>query len=273
MTELLKPGIYDQLPAEYYHQPRLGVVSKSALDMLRKTPAHYRAWASGEFQRSTPALTFGRAGHCAVFEPDEFARLYVEEPDFGDRRYKENKQALAKWREENADREHLPRDDAAKIRAIQKSIHGHELVRRMLHEGKAERTIIWQDQQTGLTCKSRTDYHVEKLGLVADLKLVEDASWPGFRKSIARYYYHVQDALYREGFHALGKPIKHFVFIAIEKTPPYASAVYALDADGIARGYQAARDGIQHMAECVKTDTWPGYPTGIQTISLPDWAS
>jgi hypothetical protein len=91
-------GFLPDLPSEVYHAPRLGVVSKSALDKLRKSPAHYYAWATGQLEKSTPALAFGRAGHCAIFEPDQFDKLYVVEPEFGDCRFKENKLKRDAWR-------------------------------------------------------------------------------------------------------------------------------------------------------------------------------
>jgi exodeoxyribonuclease VIII len=161
----------------------------------------------------------------------------------------------------------------ATLKGVQASIHRHDLARKILSKGKGEVTVSWVDEPTGVKCKARADYFVESLGMVADLKLVEDASLEGFRKSVARYRYFVQDAMYREGFAAVGKPLKYFVFIAVEKEPPYASAIYALDADGIATGFSAVREGINEMARCLETGIFPGYPTGITTIGLPAWVA
>src|SRR5690606_1095926 len=100
-----------------------------------------------------------------------------------------------------------------------------------------------------------------------------DASEDAFRRDVAKYRYHVQDALYRAGFDAAGESVQHFVFIACEKTPPYAVAVYSLDAEGVGKGYSLARRDMATMAECLRTGEWPGYPVGIQTITLPPWAA
>jgi hypothetical protein len=273
MSAPLPLGFLPDLPSEVYHAPRLGVVSKCALDRLKKSPAHYYAWATGLVSRTTAALAFGRAGHCAIFEPGVFATDYLEEPRWKDCRFKENKLERDAWRAEHQGVELISAEEMATLRGVQASIHRHELIRNLLSRGLGEVTVSWVDPRTGLHCKSRADYYVEKLATVVDLKLVEDASFDGFRKSLARYRYFVQDALYRAGFDAVGKPIKYFVFVAVEKAPPYASAVYTLDADGIARGYSAAQDGMTHMAECLSTNKWPGYPTGIQTIDVPPWAA
>ncbi len=274
MSAPLPLGFLPNLSSDDYHAPRLGLVSKSALDQLRKSPAHYHAWATGQIHRTTPALAFGKAGHCAIFEPDHFAATYLEEPEWGDCRFKENKLKRDSWRAEHEGAfEFISADAMNTLRGVQASIHRHDLVRRLLSKGLGEVTVSWEDPRTKLKCKSRADYYVEQLATVVDLKLVEDASFDGFRKSIAKYRYFVQDALYRAGFAAVNKPIEHFVFVAVEKAPPYASAIYTLDADGIARGYSAAQDGMTHMAECVEKNSWPGYPAGIQTIDLPPWAA
>lgn len=266
-------GFLPHLSADDYHARELGLVSKSALDQLHRSPAHYLAWVNGERSKTTEAMAFGRAGHCAIFEPEAFAARYIEQPDFGDQRFKENKLRKQAWLEENPDREPLDPDEMRRLHGVQASIHRHDLIRRLLSRGIGESTVSWVDAETELRCKSRADYYVESLATVVDLKLVEDASFDGFRKSIARYRYFVQDALYRAGFAAVGKPIEHFVFVAIEKEAPFASAIYALDADGVSRGHTAAREGLAEMRRCLKENKWPGYPAGIQTVDLPPWAA
>ena len=271
MSALIQ-GFHEAMDSDDYHAKRIGVVSKSALDAMHPTPAHYLAWIDGSSEKSSDAMSFGKAGHCAIFEPDRFLERYVASPDFGDCRFKENKQARDAWRADHADFEHLSVDEFSTLRGIQSSIYKHELVRKLFAEGESEISLVWSDADTGLTCKSRADHYVERLATAVDLKLVEDASPSGFSKSVARYRYHVQDALYRRGFAALGKPLKHFVFVAIEKRAPYASAIYALDSEALERGESAVTSDIATMAQCVKTNSWPGYPAGIQTLSLPRWA-
>lgn len=269
----LEPGFFPEFSGEDYHKKRLGVVSKSALDALHPTPAHYRAWVNGDKEKSSGALSFGKMGHLAIFQLDEFVNKYKAEPDFGDCRFKENKQKRLQWREENAGFEFISPREFSMLVGIEDSIQQHKLVRRLFADGQSEATLIWVDEVTGLTCKSKVDHYVERYETCVDLKLVEDASPKGFAKSVAKWRYHVQDALYREGFAALGKPLKFFIFVAAEKSPPFASAVYSLDAEAIASGYSTARTDIATMSRCIRQDHWPGYPAGIQTLSLPQWAA
>lgn len=270
----LAPGIHRAIPESVYHQRHVGLVSKGALDLVHRSPAHYKAWIDGELpDEDTPALKFGRAFHCSILEPERFASTYTAEPDFGDCRFKDNKRARDDWRAEHQSFELIGAAEFEQIRGMTASVRRHPLAGKMIRDGEPESTVTWSDEDTGLRCKIRPDYYVKRLGMVADVKSTLDASWEAFRRDVVKWRYHVQDALYRAGFAGIDDSIQHFVFIAVEKEPPFAVAIYSLDADGIGRGYSAARRDIDALAECLKTNTWPGYPTGIQTLELPPWAA
>lgn len=263
-------GLHPEVPAERYHERRVGVVSKSALDQLHRSPAHYREWVNSG-GKVTPAMAFGSAFHCALLEPEVFTETYACEPDFGDRRFKANKEARKAWLAENAGKQPISAGDMEAIRGMMESIRNHKLVGRMMADGQAEFTVSWQDEDTGLPCKARADYYVAERSMVVDIKTTIDASHDAFRRTIANRRYFVQDALYRWGFKSAGEPIKYFVIVAVEKEPPYAVAVYALDEDAIGKGYTAAWQDIQTMADCVREDRWPSYNERIQTVGLPPW--
>lgn len=270
----LSEGIHRALDASVYHRRELGVVSKSALDVLHRSPAHYKAWVDGELsEEDTPALRFGSAFHCAILEPERFVRTYIEEPDFGDCRIKANRETRDAWREANAGRISLTEEDVTRIGAMNASLLAHPLAGKMLRDGEPELTVSWRDQITGLHCKVRADYYVEKLGMIADVKTTMDASPDAFRRDVVKHRYFVQDALYRAGFAAVGAKAEHFVFIAVEKEPPHAVAVYALDAEAVEKGHEAAWRDMHVMAECMRTGRWPGYDAGISPLSLPPWAA
>lgn len=260
--------VYDQPFAEY-HERKLGVVSKSALDAIERSPAHYRQWLLDDGP-STKALEFGRAFHLAVLETEVYHGTYVVEPKFSG---KGAKAAREEWQELNASKIPIAAEDHDAIMRMLGSVLVHPAASRILSAGKPEVSIHWQDEQGGLQCKARADYYVPERKLVADLKSTTDASVDEFAKSIARYGYHKQHALYADGFRMCGEPINHFVLIAVEKTPPHAVAVYTLDAEAVTKGYHAARQGIDMMAHCMKTGEWPAYSPGIVDISLPRWAA
>jgi len=263
-------GIVIGVPAEIYHRRQLNTVSKSALDLVERSPAHYWAWINGLERRETPALKFGHAWHMAILEPQRFSEAYAVAPKFSGKGMKARKEA---WLMENADKLSLSEDDERDILGMLESVMCHPAASRLVLEGVSEVTLRWKDPITGLACKSRADYWVKSKRFAVDLKSTEDASEDAFARSVYKWGYHKQDALYRAGFLACGEPINHFAIIAIEKEPPYAVAVYTLDEDAVTKGYEAARRDISRLDECIKANHFPSYSDGVRSLSLPHWAA
>lgn len=268
-----REGIELAVPADEYHRRELHVASKSALDQIDRSPAHYLAWLHGEERAQTPALRFGSAFHMLVLEPERFARTYAVRPDFGDMRTKAAKERRETWLAAHPGVTELPADDDEAMRGMLAAVYKHDAASRLILEGSSEVTLRWRDAMTGLRCKARADYWVKGKRLAVDLKTTDDASPDEFARSVYKYGYAQQDALYRAGFLACGEPIDHFAIVAVEKAPPHAVAVYVLDADAVGKGYTATRRGIERLADCIKHDDWPAYGDGINELSLPRWAA
>lgn len=281
------PGIYPDVPAEVYHRRELGVVNNGALKILAgKTPEHYLAWVNGEDSGESAALTFGRALHCAVLEPELFADTYVEPVDHPYRRPTSIQRNAKKpsqstldaiaywdaWEAANAGKTEITLLEKQKLVGMSEAIRRHPLASKLFAGGTAEETIVWDDPRTGLRCKARADYHVAARGVIVDIKSTEDASPSGFRTSVARYGYHLQHAHYASAFQALGEELRAFLFVAVEKEPPYAVAVHCLDPEAESRGIELRHIAMDSLNDCLSTDTWPGYEPTIHRLSLPAWA-
>jgi exodeoxyribonuclease VIII len=209
----------------------------------------------------------------ALLEPARFASTYAVEPNFGDCRFKENKASKARWMLDHLNCTFLTDGDDLRIKGMLESLMAHPAASRIMTDGLSEVSLRWTDSATGLACKSRADYWVKTTRLVADLKSTEDASPRAFARSCAQWRYHVQDAQYRSGFDACGETIEFFAIIAIEKEPPYATAVYTLDQDAVARGYAAVRRNITTLQECLESGEFPSYSNGVEQLALPAWAA
>ena len=269
----LADGLYPDLPHATYHDRSQHVVSKSGLDEFERSPMHYQTWRKTP-DHETPALTFGRVFHCALLEPERFAATYARQPDFGDMRTKAAKAARDAWLDENAGRTPIEPDDWETIDRMVSAVRAHKLASKMIVGGQSEVTALWTDPATGLRCKSRMDYYVPARAMVVDAKSCIDASHKGFKKAIFNHGYHRQHALYREGLAVLGHPAEHFVFLAVEKTPPYGVALYTIDDRGVDAAYQSIRRNIDELARCIRLDVWAGYnDEHIQTIETPPWAA
>jgi hypothetical protein len=269
----LPHGMHRDVPSTVYHERIPGMASKSALDLVRRSPAHLKAWLDGQDDEPTPALAFGAAFHCAMLEPMVFAATYAVEPDFGDCRFKEAKMERDRWRAANVGKLPLSATDAATIAGMGAAMRAHPLASRMIRDGASELTLRWRDEETGLECRARDDYFVPALRMAVDLKTTADASAEEFRRSVAKYGYHRQDAFYRAAHAAVGAPLDHFVFVAVEKTAPYAVAIYSLDGDATLKGHESIARDMATLARCVRENDYPGYPVEIQTLTVPPWAA
>ncbi|HEU5479717.1 MAG TPA: PD-(D/E)XK nuclease-like domain-containing protein [Candidatus Tumulicola sp.] len=269
----LAHGFHADVAEGTYHARVPGLVSKHAIDLVRRSPAHYKAWLDGAESEDREAFRLGRATHCALLEPYRFSCEYVVEPEFGDCRKTENKNRRNEWREEHKNAIWLPASDHAAILGMAKAIAAHPVAGKLFTGGHAELTLRWRDAETGLECKARDDYFRDDLGAVIDLKTAENAGAEAFRRSVVNFGYHRQHAHYARGHQALGRPLKNFVFVVVEKAPPYAVAVYSLDSAAEAKGIEQVAEAMRTLAECVRVGRYPGYPENIQTLELPPWAA
>lgn len=266
----LGPGLHRGVAADVYHARILGMASKGVLDLVHRSPAHYRAYIDGAPDEESAALAFGTAYHMAALEPDRFAREYIVEPTF---KGKGSVAARAAWREEHAGLSWIDADDARAIAAMVASLRAHPLASALLEQGEPEVTLRWTDAATGLECRARGDWYDAELAICVDLKTTTDARPDAFARSIASFAYHRQQAFYSDGFEAIGAPLDRFIFVAQEKTPPFAISVFTLDEDAIRRGRFSVGEDLERLADCIARDVWPAYPETIQELSLPRWAA
>ena len=222
-----------------------------------------------EHPRKTDAMSFGSLVHTATLEPELMDQIYYSMPKI-DRRTKDGKEAYAKAESEAKGKHIISHEDyneslvlASSVRAC---IAAEKLMKNSQFEMSATATIH------DISIRSRFDIISENRYL-ADLKTTQDASPFGFSREIARYYYHVQAALYLDVYSQVtGEPQRSFAFIAVEKTPPYLCAVYELSEDAIDKGRELYENALKQFMACEFANVWPGYSDHIVTIDLPIWS-
>jgi hypothetical protein len=218
-------------------------------------------------------MAIGSAVHTHVLELDQWDARYVTAPEGINRRTNAGKAEWQAFETAATGRTVLAKADAELVMRMGHSVFRHPAAAMLLAmPGKAETTHMWIDEATGLQCKCRPDWLTDDGSLIVDLKTTEDASPSGFQKSVANWRYHVQAAWYLSGVaEATGTCPDQFIFIVVEKKPPYAVAVYAADAEMIGLGAKQAVRDLDTLATCKAANAWPGYSDQIETISLPPW--
>lgn len=269
-TAFPQPGIHQGVPSKVYHA--FDAVSASRLQKLNRSPLHCRDAIDHPDAHDTPALSFGRLVHTAILEPMVFHSTYAVEPQC-DGRTTEGKAIKAAFRQANAGKEIVSSDDFATAQAMAAVVAAHPYAGKLLAVKDAtEVSAVWTDPQTGLTCRARADATAPRVRTLVDIKTTEDAAPDEFERSIYKWGYHRQAAFYIDGMAACGVEYTRFVIVAIEKKRPHGICVFQLDDDAIEYGRRDYRNLVNLYARCVETGEWPGYPTQVQTIGIPDWA-
>lgn len=283
-------GIFPNMPAAEYHQRALGIASAGALKLVRKSLAHYAQWARTGDDRRSRAMDFGRAYHAYVLEPENFHSEYVVIPRNAPKRPDERSRnaknpsfktlaALEFW--DDFDRAHAGKEvvsaaDYQKVQDMRAALDNVDMVGELpsliLTEGRREVSMRWVDADTGLPCRLRKDYWHEELAYGLDLKSCADASEAAFTRAIVSNEYDVSQAHYLSGAHALGRPLRKYLFLSQETTPPYVAVVNQIGSSFEELGFAKWRAAMNRLATGVKTGKFPGYSTGIRTLEAPAYA-
>ncbi len=279
---MIKPGIYDISNEDYHNNPEYQSLSKGGLSDLLKSPAHFRVNMTAE-NAPTPAMIFGSAFHSLILEPEKGE--VVVAPDIN-KRTKAGKEEWAEFQEENQNRIVISPTDHEEIMNMKMSLEAHDTAYGILtKQGHTEESVFWENPLHGFLCKCRPDKRVPSLSALVDLKTCVDASPKEFSRACANFGYDMQAAWYLHGINIAQDETKYtsFIFIAIEKKPPYAVAVYNADQLFLdtgrnkingKRGFDIIKPSLIDLyAECLKTDNWPCYPDEVQDLSLPAWAA
>lgn len=289
-AKVTAPGVYD-LPMAVYHGDCCAgpSVSSSGLRTIwAQSPAHYHYDSPYNPNRPEPKdrphFSLGRAAHHLLYLGDKgFSDEFVVRPsEWSDWRTKEAKA----WRDAAIldGKTVLTDAEIEAIKGMAASLGKHPLVRpgpgqSGILDGAVERSLIWQDEKTGVWLKSRPDNIPSGSGLFADLKTTESVSDESLERSLAGFGYHMQAALVAMASEAvLGLPADAFTFafVWVEKAPPHCVRVTVLTGEDLERGRMQLRRSIDQFAACVASGEWPG-PGGTRRdaeyLQLPAWAA
>jgi len=243
-------------------------VSKHDLDLVAKSPAHY-ASAQREPSESTPAMRFGTAAHTAILEPSKMYEEIAVLPPC-DRRTKAGKELARTFEGESAGMTIISSEEMYHIDQMTTSVATHKIAGPLVKDAKhIEASGIWEHSASGQRMRCRPDIIHDDL--VVDLKTAMDASRWAFSSSMHKYRYHVQAAIYLDGMIELGVvgPDAQFIFLVVEKRPPYSVAIYAVQKEDLDRGRLQYERDLMLYSQCKNENRWPGYSEAIGYIDLP----
>ena len=253
---------------EYRRHP---AISRSELWRIRESPQKFKYYREHP-PEPTQALLFGQVFHKMMLEPDTFDEEFVAAPGVN-RRTKEGKQILENFASKHENQKIIPAEMFDQAKEMCDAIKREPLAVKLL-KGKEEIPFFWTDEMTGEDCKCRVDVlNTEyRQPIVVDVKSTADASTESFIRSAINYGYDFQAAMYSEGVEKnIGKkPL--FVFIAVEKDPPFSVNILQADELMLRRGYDLFREYIGIYHDCKMTGNFYGYLgklNQINNLALP----
>lgn len=268
------PGMHADLDERTYHA--LPGLSSTGVKRMLEAPALYR-WYADHPQPPRSAFDVGHAVHARVLGvgldvaviPDELLGAN------GATSTKAARQFIAEARETG--QVPLKSGEYAEVQAMAEAVLAHPDAGVLLAGAQPEVSLIWDDPYTGVRCRGRLDYWHERANLAVDLKTARSADPARFARHAVQYGYAEQGAHYQNGTvevtdHAsTAAGVPRFLHVLVEKEPPYLVSVVELDHAFLTVGAERVRRAINLYAQCVATETWPGYPAGINRITAPGW--
>lgn len=257
-----------------YHQH--GAISNSRLKLFAESRKLYRAiYVDKTLEYNvTPAMLLGSLVHCMLLEPEEVHSQYVVCPEC-DRRTKEGKAIWADFCATAGTREVIKMEMWEQAQAICKAVLANEMVQSIFDACDLyEHAHFWIDYKTGHPCRCKFDMLSRERDMVFDFKITGEAGPKAFASQIASFCYDGQAAWYSDGYLSLEGRVPNFVFVAVQKEPPFEIGFYELHADDIANAKKRNEKLLAQLIECHGSGNWEmPHEREIQTIRLPRFAA
>lgn len=256
---MAEPGFIDGIPEAAYHAgPEL---SHSGAKLLLRSPARYR-WEQDNPTPPTPAMELGTVVHSLILGTGQGYRVI----DGGNGKTARADAARAEGLIP------ITAEQEAQAKGMAASIHDHPEASALLDKATGREVSAYAtDPETGIVMRCRFDALGPTYGL--DVKTTTDSADPTgewFARTIVKYGYHSQAAWYLDLAALAGEPLAAFLFLFVEKDPPYLVSVCELSPDFLEAGRARNRRALNLYARCVEADDWPAYP-GLHTIQAPAW--
>ena len=261
-------GIIPDLPHREYHA-MTEIVSNSYLKKLSTVPA-----AAKIPYVDTESKLIGRAFHCLMLDTKAtFDSLFAIRPEIN-LRTDAGKKEMEVFKYFNEGKDVLTIDQFNLLQEMMNAVITHPTACTLLTRGVSEQSIFWTDEETGLHCKCRPDRIPDgDHGVILCLKSTKNASKHAFRNDVINLGYYTGAAFYLDGYNiASGKKADSYIFIAVEKKPPYRTEVYVMPDDFIGAGRIEYRRLLHIEKACREGGYWPHFLTAdIQELECPNY--
>jgi len=293
---ITEPGIYELTNEEYHSAvafcPLTGrnekPISKSGLVKGSRSWAHFKS-AMDNPKKPKPGMIYGTDGHTGLLEYGRWKEekqawfdSHKMKPAFtgeGSAKRRKEWEAIAKaegkkgqtWTEWEAKKEYFK-----KVEALRTAVLGLAPARELLRYGTAELSFFWFDEVLQIWMKCRPDWLMPN-GHYVEFKTSTDTRPRKFGYTSSDFLYHWHVFYLDIMTNVTGFPHDKLTIIAAESEPPHWPMIFPIvpyidrngrHIDPLLIGRIQYRKKLLEYTECLKTDTWPGYPMNDEPLKF-----
>lgn len=255
----------------FWQYERANGINQSKLVKLARCPKSLQYYLQNkESQEETQAMLFGNLVHSLILAPENVENEFLFLPDDLDGRTKDGKawKACLEQRAAVENKKILREMDHRQAISVADSVLNDPVASAyFLGQGENELSLYAIDEETGLLKKGRID-RVPNGDFLLDIKTTRDASPSGFRSSIRSFKYYLQASYYLDLYEQLREKKDYFVFIAIEKEPPYACGCYYVSSATVEEGRREYKELLKKYKQCLETNIWGGYTDKPEEVGI-----
>lgn len=275
-----EPGIYPDMTWDEY---RAVTAMNGSTLMWGREPysmQHLQAAMEGHLDKDSAAMSFGRAVHCRLLEPDLFARLFPVADQCG--------ATLASGKNKGARcsnsgnvlhegawycgqhapqgvvsgaEEYITASESERIEAMTAQVRRHPVVKLIRQHGGFETSFVADLE--GVRMKGRLDKWIPGGNCPATIVDVKKCGLGGanrdaFGRQVHKYAYHVKAALYVDCMESLTGTRPNFIWIVIEDEYPHAIYVAGASPEDLECGTREYRELLIELKRSLRTGFWRG---------------
>lgn len=296
MSTPIKTGLIFGEPSELYHGNN--AVSSSKLSDFRIAgklcPRNYqlRHVTKTVERKKGDYFDFGIFTHAQILEgPEAFKAITAFEPatytnEKGEvKPWSNNAKVCKEWHEKQAGKIVLTKADAVLVNTLDAAVFMHPEARALTREGTAE--VTFRKVIAGMTLQCRVDkWHPNGVPclniegpVMADLKTCntieqfeKDFYYKRYNFRCAFYLLVAQEVLAElAGVKPEEIPAPDYVFVVVEKSPPYRVKIYRPDTDSLEAGKKEVHADLVTLRNCMAANEWPTGTEGVHEIGLQTW--
>ena len=177
--------------------------------------------------------------------------------------------------EEAGDKVVLPEKEYDEAEAIAQALMADPACAKQLTmEGALkEQSLFVTCPQTGLELRCRPDLYNPSDLVMSDVKTTTDASPAGFLREVYKWRYDVQGAFYSYVAELAGWKVRHFTFLAVETSLPYAAHMHVMGMEALEVGRRDMMRTLEKIAEAKAKDDYSLDWGKFTMVHPPAWVT